>query len=114
MNFRSEKNTDEGHLKQIREGLRNIFFYLALHVWSYHFSPFSTTHDNIAICILICQPRHSCSTAMVMSRWSFNITTLFLGKLRLSGYLVCILLLVTDNSPLGISGRMRMTIENIS
>ena len=28
--FKSEKKTNEGHLKQMREGLRNIFFYLAL------------------------------------------------------------------------------------
>ena len=29
--FKSEKKTDEGHLKQMREGLRkNLFFYLAL------------------------------------------------------------------------------------
>ena len=28
--FKSEKKTDEGHLKQMREGLRNNFFYLAL------------------------------------------------------------------------------------
>ena len=27
--FKSEKKTDEWHLKQMREGLRNIFFYLA-------------------------------------------------------------------------------------
>ena len=28
--FRSEKKTDEGHLKQMREGPRNNYFFLAL------------------------------------------------------------------------------------
>ena len=27
--FKSEKKTDEGHLKKMKEGMRNIFFYLA-------------------------------------------------------------------------------------
>ena len=27
--FKSEKKTDEGNLKQMKEGLRNNFFYLA-------------------------------------------------------------------------------------
>ena len=39
--YKSEKNTDEGHLKQMREGLRNIF-YLAL----------------LKILFLISQPKH--------------------------------------------------------
>ena len=26
--FKSEKKTDEGYLKQMREGLRNIFFFI--------------------------------------------------------------------------------------
>ena len=31
--FKSEKKTDEGHLKQMKEGLRNFFFFhLALRV----------------------------------------------------------------------------------
>ena len=30
--FKSEKKTDEEHLKQMRKGLRNIFFYLVLDV----------------------------------------------------------------------------------
>ena len=54
---------------------------------------------------------------MVMSRWSVNLTTLFLGRLRpkrFNQYLVHILLPVTDNCPTWISSWERMAVEMIS
>ena len=55
---------------------------------------------------------------MVMLRWSVDLTTLFfLGKLRLHWKPVfCAhkISLVTDNSSSWISGRRRMTVENIN
>ena len=57
------------------------------------------------------------STAMVMSRWSDQLTTLFfLGQLgkAVYQYFVHILLLVTDNNPSWISERRRITVHDQS
>ena len=51
------------------------------------------------------------STTMVMLRWSVNLTTLFLGRLRpkpFTSYFVHILSPATDNCPTWISSRKRM------
>ena len=64
----------------------------------------------------------SLSTAMVMSKQTVHLATLFIGQgvyqysmhILLNQYSMHIFLLVTGNSPSLISGRRRITIEIIS